>query len=87
MIWLSTIINFDNFFELLPMVYHAIAAAVLLGLMAGVIGPMVQARDMAFAVHGTAELSFAGAACALWLGVSVTGGQLLARCWGGRYWH
>lgn len=83
MIWLSTIINFDNFFELLPMVYHAIAAAVLLGLMAGVIGPMVQARDMAFAVHGTAELSFAGAACALWLGVSVTGGAIVGSVLGG----
>ena len=38
---------------------------------------MIQARDMAFAVHGTAELSFAGAACALWLGSSVILGAVV----------
>lgn len=75
--WLHTIINFDNFAELLPLVSTSIVAAVLLGVMAGFIGPMVQARDMAFAVHGTAELSFAGAACALWLGSSVTLGAVI----------
>lgn len=32
---------------------------------------------MAFAVHGTAEISFAGAACALWLGSSVTMGAIV----------
>lgn len=75
--WLHTIINFENFAELLPMVSTSILAAVLLGVMAGFIGPMVQARDMAFAVHGTAEISFAGAACALWLGFSVTMGAVV----------
>lgn len=74
---LHAIINFDNFFELLPLVYPAITAAVMLGVMAGFIGPLIQARDMAFAVHGTAELSFAGAACALWLGTSVTLGAIV----------
>ena len=39
-----------------------------MGVMAGVVGPMVQARDLAFAVHGIAELSFTGAAAALLLG-------------------
>lgn len=81
--WLHTILNFDNFFELVPMVSHSLMAAVLLGILAGVIGPLVQARDMAFAVHGTAELSFAGAACALWLGVSVTMGGVLGSLLGG----
>ena len=76
-VWLHTIINFDNFTELLPLVSTAILAAILLGVMAGFIGPMVQARDMAFAVHGTAEISFAGAACALWLGSSVTMGAIV----------
>lgn len=74
---LHTIVNFDNFFELLPMVQNSLMVAVILGILAGIIGPMVQARDMAFAVHGTAELSFAGAACALWLGLSVTGGAIV----------
>ena len=76
-VWLHTIINFDNFTELLPLVSTAILAAILLGVMAGFIGSMVQARDMAFAVHGTAEISFAGAACALWLGSSVTMGAIV----------
>lgn len=74
---LHTIVNFDNFFELLPMVQNSLMVAVILGILAGIVGPMVQARDMAFAVHGTAELSFAGAACALWLGLSVTGGAIV----------
>ncbi len=74
---LHTIISFDNFTELLPLVYPSILAAVILGVMAGFIGPLIQARDMAFAVHGTAELSFAGAACALWLGSSVTMGAVI----------
>lgn len=65
------------------MVTHSLVAAVLLGILAGVIGPLVQARDMAFAVHGTAELSFAGAACALWLGASVTLGGVLGSVLGG----
>lgn len=71
------IINFDNFAELLPLVYPSIITAMILGVMAGLIGPMIQARDMAFAVHGTAELSFAGAACALWLGTSITMGAVI----------
>ncbi len=75
--WLHTIINFNNFFDLLPMVYHALIASVILGVLAGLIGPMIQAKDMAFAVHGTAELSFAGAAGALWLGLSVTWGAII----------
>lgn len=75
--WLHTILNFDNFYELLPMVQHSIIAAVILGILAGLIGPMIQAKDMAFAVHGTAELSFAGAACALWLGTSIVWGAIL----------
>ena len=33
--WLHTIINFDNFAELLPLVSTSIVAAVLLGVMAG----------------------------------------------------
>lgn len=75
--WYDTIINFDNFGQLLPLVYPSIMAAMILGVLAGLIGPLIQARDMAFAVHGTAELSFAGAACALWLGGSVTLGAIV----------
>jgi zinc/manganese transport system permease protein len=70
-------LSFVDFWDLLPLVTLSLAAAVLMGVMAGVVGPMVQARDLAFAVHGIAELSFTGAAAALLLGVSVVGGSLV----------
>ncbi len=68
---------FDEFWALLPLVVNSLAAALILGVLSGVIGPMVQARDLAFAVHGTAELSFTGAAAALLIGTSVVAGSLI----------
>lgn len=66
----------------LPFVRSALIAAVLLGLVAGLLAPLIVARRMAFAVHGTAELAFTGGAAALLLGVSVSlgavAGSLLA---------
>ena len=41
-------------------VQSALLAAALLGLVAGVLAPLIVARGMAFAVHGTAELAFTG---------------------------
>lgn len=49
----------------LPFVRQALIAGAVLALLAGLLGPLVVGRGMAFAVHGTAELSFAGAAGAL----------------------
>ena len=60
----------------LPFVRSALAAAILLGLVAGLLAPLVVARRMAFAVHGTAELAFTGGAAALLLGVSVSLGAV-----------
>jgi len=68
----STIINFDSFSQLVPLVRGSIIAGIILGVLAGLIGPMIHARDLAFAIHGTSELSFAGAAVALFFGASVT---------------
>ncbi|WP_114046280.1 metal ABC transporter permease [Acidipropionibacterium virtanenii] len=73
---LGTIINFTDFAELLPLVTGSILAGAVLGVLAGLIGPMIHARDLAFAVHGTSELSFAGASVALFLGVGVTTGAV-----------
>src|SRR6185503_7967080 len=39
-------------------VQSALLAAALLGLVAGVLAPLIVARGMAFAVHGTAVLAF-----------------------------
>jgi len=44
---------------------HALIAAALVAVMCGVIGPFVISRGMAFAVHGTSELAFTGAAAGL----------------------
>lgn len=52
-------------------VQQALVAGALLGLLAGVVGPLIISRQMAFSVHGTSELSLTGAAAALLIGVSV----------------
>jgi zinc/manganese transport system permease protein len=46
-------------------VVNALGAATLVAVTAGLIGPLVIMRDLAFAVHGTAELAFTGAAAGL----------------------
>ena len=51
----------------LPFVQSALVAGAVLALLAGLLGPLVVGRGMAFAVHGISELSFAGAAGALLL--------------------
>ena len=51
----------------LGFVQSALAAGAILALLAGLLGPLVVGRGMAFAVHGVSELSFAGAAGALLL--------------------
>lgn len=60
----------------LGFVQRALLAAAVLGLVAGVLGPLVVGRRMSFAVHGTSELAFSGAAAALLLGVGVGYGAL-----------
>ncbi|WP_130864929.1 metal ABC transporter permease [Acidipropionibacterium timonense] len=74
---ISTFINFNDFANLVPLVTGSLLAGLILGILAGLIGPMIHARDLAFAVHGTSELSFAGASVALYLGVSVTNGAVV----------
>ncbi|WP_024794295.1 metal ABC transporter permease [Tomitella biformata] len=76
--------SFDQTGELLRLdfVQHALIAAAIIGLVSGVMGPLIVSRQMSFAVHGTSELSMAGAAFGLLFGVSVgigaIGGAVLA---------
>ena len=56
---------------------NSIIAAAVLGIVGGLIGVFVMQRDMAFAVHGISELSFAGAAGALLLGANVVAGSIV----------
>ena len=43
----STIINFDSFSQLVPLVHESIIAGLILGVLAGLIGPIIHARDLA----------------------------------------
>ncbi len=70
------IFNFTDYSELLVLVRNSILAGALLGVVGGLIGPFVMTRDLAFAVHGVSELSFAGASAALLFGVNVVAGSL-----------
>jgi len=66
-----------TYVQLLALVQNSIIAAAVLGVVGGLIGVFVMQRDMAFAVHGISELSFAGAAAALLLGVNVVAGSIV----------
>jgi len=61
----------------LPFAQHALIAATLIAVISGLIGPFVAARDMAFAVHGTAELAFTGAAAGLLIAGDAVAGALI----------
>lgn len=73
---LHTIFNFENYGELLALVQNSIWAGAVLGLLGGLIGTFVMKRDLAFAVHGISELSFAGASFALLIGADIIFGSL-----------
>lgn len=63
--------------DILALVQNSVWAGAVLGLVGGLIGVFVMQRDMAFAVHGISELSFAGAAAALLFGVDVVTGSIV----------
>lgn len=68
--------NFEDYGLLLPLVSNSLIAGAALGIVGGLIGIFIMMRDMAFAVHGIAELSFAGAAFALLIGADVVAGSV-----------
>ena len=79
---MDAIFDFSDYGRLVELVSGSIVAAAVLGIVGGLIGVFVMQRDMAFAVHGISELSFAGAAAALLIGIDVaigsTVGSLIA---------
>ncbi len=75
--WWSQIFTFDNYGELLSLLHNSIIAGALLGVVGGLIGVFVMARDMPFAVHGVSEISFGGASAGLLLGGSVVAGSVI----------
>jgi len=63
--------------EILALVSNSVIAGAVLGLVGGLVGVFIMQRDMAFAVHGISELSFAGAAAALLIGADVVTGSIV----------
>lgn len=64
---IDRLFTFDGTADLLSLgfVQQSLIAGALLALIAGALGPLVVARQVSFAVHGTSELTFTGAAAAL----------------------
>lgn len=73
---ITDIIDFSDYDKLLPLVYNSLIAGALLALIGGLVGVFVMNRELSFAVHGIAELSFAGAAVFLLIGLDVVLGSV-----------
>lgn len=73
---LSDLFNFSDYDRLLPLVTNSLLAGALLALIGGLVGVFVMTRELSFAVHGIAELSFAGAAIFLLIGLDVVFGSV-----------
>ena len=71
-----TLFDFSDYGALVGLVGNSLIAGALLGVVGGLIGFFVMARDLPFAVHGISELSFAGAAGALLIGADVVLGSV-----------
>lgn len=75
--FLGRIFVFDDYGALFSLLSQSIVAGAVLALIGGFIGTFVMMRDGSFAVHGIAELSFAGAALFLFVGLDVITGSLV----------
>ncbi len=73
----SDVINFSDYDKLLPLVTNSLIAGALLALIGGLVGVFVMNRELSFAVHGISELSFAGAAVFLLVGLDVVLGSVI----------
>jgi zinc/manganese transport system permease protein len=74
-IW-KQIFDFQDYGALLALVHNSILAGAVLGVVGGLVSAFVMMRDLPFAVHGTSELSFAGASGFLLAGTSVIAGAI-----------
>lgn len=71
------IVDFSDYGELVVLLRNSIIAGAILGLVGGLVSVFVIARDVPFAVHGIAEMSFAGAAGALLFTGNVVAGSFV----------
>ncbi len=60
-----------------PFAQHALVAGAFVAVVCGLIGPFVVTRGMSFAVHGTSELAFTGAAAGLLVAGNAVVGALI----------
>ena len=74
---MTQVFDFTDYGALLGLVTNSLIAGALLGVIGGLVGFFVMARDLPFAVHGISELSFAGAAAALLVGADVVTGSVV----------
>ena len=74
---LTGLLTFEDYGALVSLLLNSILAAALLGIVGGLVSVFVMTRDIAFAVHGIAELSFAGAAFFLLVGMDVVLGSFV----------
>jgi zinc/manganese transport system permease protein len=66
-----------DFYLQQPFAQHALLAGAMIAVTCGLIGPFVVMRGMAFAVHGTSELAFTGAAAGLLIADNAVAGALV----------
>jgi zinc/manganese transport system permease protein len=76
-VWEAMFGGLADYGDILALVSNSVVAGAVLGLVGGLVGVFVMQRDLAFAVHGISELSFAGAAAALLIGVDVVTGSIV----------
>lgn len=76
-IWDAMFGGMADYADILPLVSNSVVVGAILGVVGGIVGVFVMQRDMAFAVHGISELTFAGASVALLLGLNVIGGSIV----------
>ncbi|SBS72678.1 metal ABC transporter permease [uncultured Microbacterium sp.] len=76
-VWEAMFGGLADYGDILALVSNSVWAGAILGLVGGLMGVFVIQRDMAFAVHGISELSFAGAAAALLIGADVVTGSII----------
>jgi zinc/manganese transport system permease protein len=74
--WWSTLFDFSDYGQLIWLLRNSLLAGLVLGIVGGLVAVFVMSRDLAFAVHGVSELSFAGAAAGLLTGVGVVTGSI-----------
>ncbi len=74
---LHGIIDFSDYGQLIVLLRNSIIAGAILGVVGGLVSVFVIARDMPFAVHGISEMSFAGAAGALFFTGNVVAGSFV----------